>query len=643
MEIIVFYNFYTSTKTTIHNLIKENLQTDILNLSHYLNKTFHPGSINSVASHIDNILVINNAIRDIHILDDKDKLIYHPTTRYGNQHAFDTNCLPIAKIMQSDILNNQCFEFQLKFYNNLDPYHYKVKIYLDSEYIHNILIEEAKKIFLLFLIVSLVSVAFLIFIEKIYIIIPLEQLRRYAYYSEYPPKNFFISELESIRYSLQITFERLKREQENLYTLSTKDPLSGLYNRLSLKEKVEWLISKAQRDGDQFALIFLDLDNFKNINDSRGHTFGDKVLLHVSKVLLNAVRENDIVARLGGDEFVIVLPKFENEAQITEVAQRIKEELSKTYNINDINESITASMGITIFPKDGKEFTTLLKNADIAMYKSKDLGKNNYHFFTQGLDKIVQDKITMHRLMEKALQNNHFELFYQPKVDIQTNKIVSCEALIRLHDPVKGIIAPDKFIPLAEESDFIIKLGDWIIKEACKQLREWSQTQLADVKISINVSSRQLNADIVQTLIENLRNIDDKKLDLEITESVFLDDFKTKLKVIKQLKRFGITFSLDDFGTGYSSLSYLKNIPFSTLKIDKAFIDELKSKQGKSFVNMIIGIANDLEMDVVAEGVETQEQLSYLKAAKCEMYQGYLCSKPLPPKEFEELFASDKC
>jgi diguanylate cyclase (GGDEF)-like protein len=637
-EAVVSYDFYISTQKTTQTLIKKNIQTDILNLNHYLNKNFHPDQINTVASHIDNLIVINRTILDIHIYDDNKNLAYHPNIRFDNKHPSDDNCLPVAKIMQSDLLKNQCFTFHLKFYKNLQPIYYTVKIYLDSGYINTILTQEAKRIGLIFVIASLIAASFLMFILKKFIIKPLEQLRRFAYYSQYSPKNFFIKEIESIRYSLEITFERLKREQDNLYRLSTKDPLSGLYNRLSLTEKVEWLITKAQREKRRFALIFLDLDNFKNINDSHGHIFGDKVLLHISKVLLNIVRENDIVSRLGGDEFVIVLSDFEHEEQITEVATRIKKELNKTFTIDDQSEHITASMGITIYPDDANEFTTLLKNADIAMYKSKDLGKNNYYFFTEGLNTIVQEKIAMQKLIEKALSNNQFELFYQPKVDIKSNKIVSCEALIRLIDPINGIIPPDKFIPVAEESDMILKLGDWIIKEACRQLDSWSQTQLKDVKISVNVSSKQLNNDFLKTITTNVSVQNIPKLDMEITESVFLDNFEKKLQIIEQIKDMGITFSLDDFGTGYSSLSYLKNIPFSTLKIDKAFIDDLESKQGKSFVNMIVGIADDLDMNIVAEGVETEEQLEYLKSVNCEMYQGYLCSKPLPAKEFEELF-----
>jgi diguanylate cyclase (GGDEF)-like protein len=491
----------------------------------------------------------------------------------------------------------------------------------------------------MFLITAFIFAVLLWILFKAYIITPLEKLRQYAYYSENPPQNFFIKEIESIRYSLSITFNRLKREQEELYNLSTKDPLSGLYNRLSLVEKLNWLISKAQRDKNEFAIIFLDLDNFKNINDSKGHEFGDKILLHISQVLLQATRDNDIVSRLGGDEFVVVLPEFTNENKIIEIAQRLKEKLSTPFKIDDEDYQITASMGIAIYPKDGDSVQTLLKNADIAMYKSKELGKNNFQFFTSAINKAVQERIHMQRIIKDALKNNYFKLFYQPKVDIKTNKIVGCEALIRLIDPIEGLISPYKFITIAEENMSIIPLGEWIIQEAVSQIKKWEHTPLRDIKVSINLSGIQFqDPELLQKIQKYTQDIDRNKFDIELTESVLIDNFDERLNIIKDIKKLGISLSLDDFGTGYSSLSYLKDIPFDTLKIDKSFIDNLYTKNDLTFVNMIIGIAEDLNLDVVAEGVETQEQLRLLKEINCELYQGYLCSKPVPAKEFEELF-----
>jgi EAL domain-containing protein (putative c-di-GMP-specific phosphodiesterase class I) len=272
------------------------------------------------------------------------------------------------------------------------------------------------------------------------------------------------------------------------------------------------------------------------------------------------------------------------------------------------------------------------------MYRSKALGKNNFHFFTKNLDKVIQEKVAMQKIMLDALENHYFKLYYQPKVDIKTGKITSCEALIRLIDPVHGLIPPDKFINLAEENNFIIQLGEWIIQESARQILAWKGTPLEGIKVSINVSAKQFNdKKFVEKLSIYTRDIDKNSLDIELTESVFVNDFDEKFNDITQIKNLGFTLSLDDFGTGYSSLSYLKNIPFDTIKIDKTFIDDLEHAQDKNFVVMIINIAKTLNLEIVAEGVETQEQLEILKEMDCDIYQGYLCSKPLPSEEFEQL------
>jgi diguanylate cyclase (GGDEF)-like protein len=348
---------------------------------------------------------------------------------------------------------------------------------------------------------------------------------------------------------------------------------------------MNWLISKSQRDNSQFAVIFIDLDNFKNINDTRGHEFGDVVLQKVSSTILKAVRDNDIVARFGGDEFVVLIPNITNETPVIEVVQRIKKHLLTPIEHEGFSYIVTASIGIAFYPKDGKDASTLLKNADIAMYKSKELGRNKYHFFTEKLNDVIQEKMFIQRLMVDALEKGHFHLYYQPKVDITTKKIVSCEALIRLIDPHHGLIPPNKFISIAEENGFIVLLGKWILQEAAKQIKKWQNTPLANIQVSINVSSVQFQEKhFLEYLQEVAQEIDPRLLDLEITESVLMDNIEESLKTIDTIKNIGITFSLDDFGTGYSSLSYLKKIPFNTIKIDKSFIDDLENAQDKAFV-----------------------------------------------------------
>ncbi|WP_151900662.1 putative bifunctional diguanylate cyclase/phosphodiesterase [Sulfurimonas hydrogeniphila] len=642
LEGYIFYNFFENSKETISKLLQTSIQTDVLNLKHFMEKNLKQKDINFIASHIDNIIIINPTVKDIHILDSNKNIIYHANIRYENHNHSTQKCLPISKITNTNIFKQQCYSFSIKTFHGLQAKYYYANVYIDEAYTHGLIAQQIRKILVAFLVSAFVFILFLWILSKIYIITPLEKLRQYAYYSRNPPKNFFVKEIESIRYSLNMTFKRLQQEQEELYNLSTKDPLSGLYNRLSLIEKINWLIAKSKRDKKEFAIIFLDLDNFKNINDSKGHAFGDKILLHIAQVLLKTTRENDIVARLGGDEFVVILPDFTNENTIIEIAQRLKEKLSLPFRIEDEEYQITASMGIAIYPKDGRDVQTLLKNADIAMYKSKELGKNNFQFFTNAINKAVQEKIHMQQIIKDALQHNHFKLYYQPKVDIKTKKIVGCEALIRLIDPVEGIIPPYRFIGIAEENRTIIPLGEWIIQEAVAQIKKWEQTPLKNIKISVNLSAVQFqDPKLLQKIQKYTQDIDRSKFDIELTESVLIQHFKERLNIIKNIKKLGITLSLDDFGTGYSSLSYLKDIPFDTLKIDKAFIDNIYTKDDLTFINMIVGIADDLHLNVVAEGVETKEQLKLLEEINCKEYQGYLCSKPVPPKEFEKLFSLD--
>ena len=635
---LLFYDFYLKQREITQELIKTNLQSAALSLNHFLRKNFDPSEIGNIVSQLDSRIITNKAISSIKIVDENNHVIY-TSQQLEKSIDKDEKCQPITNIMKSNLSNVSCYDFKIKYYHGLQAHFYRVIIGLNKEYIAQLQTQEAKRMLGISLVFTLFFFILIYFLLEKFMITPLESLRTYAYYSEYSPQKFLIKEFESIRYSLEMTFKRLRTEQENLYNLSTKDPLTGLYNRNDLKSQVQRIIASAKRHNNHFAIIFLDLDNFKNINDSVGHHFGDIILTKVATVLRTAIRENDVPARIGGDEFLIVLPEIENERSVIEVVQRIKEQLSKPIIMENERYNVTVSMGVALYPKDGEDFNTLLKNADIAMYEAKELGKNNYQFFTNKLNKSVQEKIKMQSLLSDALQNNYFQLFYQPKVDINTQTIVGCEALIRLVDPYEGIISPDRFIPLAEETGMIIPLGEWIVKEACEQIQKWQQTSLKNIKLSINVSGLQLeDRNFFEMLQSNIACIESAKLDIELTESVLIQDFAEKITLLHKIKELGVTLSLDDFGTGYSSLSYLRDIPFDTLKIDKSFIDSME--ENKIFINMIIGIAEDLHLNVVAEGVETQEQLAYLKGMSCEMYQGYLCSKPLPAKEFETLFQS---
>jgi len=641
---MIFGEFFKEAKNSTQKLLEENIQATVLNLKHFLDKNLKKDNINQITAYLDNNINGNSLIKDLHIVDAKHKRVIYSTDRDTFAQHPNTNCVPISKIIDSEIFSQQCYSFSIKLFDQFEPYYYQSYVYLDKKYLDSLLQNQINKYTVMFIGYGLLFIIIIWLLLKKFLVNPLEELRQFAYYQTNTPKEFFIQELESIRYSLNLTFKRLQKEQEELFKLSTKDSLSGLYNRLSLMEKIEWLIAKGERSNDEFALLFLDLDDFKNINDTQGHEFGDKILRHVSQILLDCVRDNDIVSRLGGDEFVIILPELKDNKTILEVLKRIQAKLAEPITFGSYSYTVTVSIGITIYPKDGRDATTLLKHADIAMYKAKALGKNNFHFFTENLNEEIQSKIHMQHLIEEGIKKEYFKLYYQPKVDIQTHKIVGCEALIRLFDPKKGMVPPNQFISIAEDSGLIVPLGEWIIKEAVKQIKTWKNTPFEHIKLSINVSGIQFqNPHFITSLRNAVSQIDTGKLDIELTESVLMNDFDEKFAKINAIKKLGISLSLDDFGTGYSSLSYLKRIPFDTLKIDKSFIDDLEKETDKSFVNMIIGIADDLHMEVVAEGVESKEQLEYLASIGCEQYQGYYCSKPLPVEEFEEFFLSREC
>ena len=643
VEAALFVNFYKDSKSNIASMVKESIQTKILTLRHFLERNMHIDNANSITAYLDNAVSTSKFINDIHIVTSDHKVIYATDRDKIEKHP-NVSCISIVNIAQADVFSQRCYSFPLRLFKGLKPYYYQVYIYVDAPYLDSLLDEQIRRYLIYFLIFGVFFTLIVWFVFKVIVITPLEKLRQYAYYSTKPPQPFLISEIESIRYSLMMTFKRLKKEQEELYKLSTQDSLSGLYNRLSLFDKVNWLIAQSQREKKRFALVFIDLDDFKNINDTRGHDFGDKVLQQVSQMLLESVRENDIVARFGGDEFVVVLTDIEDDITIVNVLERIRQMFAKPIEIEGSSYSITASMGIAIYPKDGEDISTLLKNADIAMYTSKNEGKNTYHFFTESLNKLIEEKVHISKLMREGLQKGYFELYYQPKVEIETDRIVGCEALIRLHDPKGGIIPPDKFIPIAESDGFIVPLGEWIIEEATRQIQKWERSELKEIKVSINISGLQFHdANLFKTLQDGLALIKPENLDIELTESVLMRDFEEKVELIERIKGLGVSFSLDDFGTGYSSLSYLKKIPFDTIKIDKSFIDDLQKPKEGEFVRLIINIAKNLDLEVVAEGVETKEQLDLLKKMECDIYQGYLCSKPLPASEFEELFKSHKC
>ncbi|OPJ57568.1 ABC transporter substrate binding protein [Clostridium chromiireducens] len=430
---------------------------------------------------------------------------------------------------------------------------------------------------------------------------------------------------------------KLKENQLEINDLAFYDSITKLPNRVSLYDTVPKIINSAIN----FTMFFVDLDNFKIINDSFGHSAGDKLLVLVTQ-RLNSMTKNEFTAfRLGGDEFIIIYKGLNDKKNIEDIADKILYKISQPYKIDDNYFYISASIGITSYPENGNDLSELLKNADTAMYKSKESGKNKYTFFNAAMGEDTLKKINLHNNLQNAIKNNEFILYYQPITDVISGKIVGMEALIRWFNPKEGLISPDKFIAAAEESGQIIEIGTWVIKNACHFAKELLNKGHRDFYISVNVSAVQLiqkNFKDVLFSIINETGILPENLMLEITESVFMESFHDMSTLFSDIRERGVKIALDDFGCGYSSLTYLKNLPMDSIKIDKSFIDDILSTNEKNcIVGLIITLMKQLEFKVIAEGIEQKEQLEYIKKYKCDYFQGYLISKPVTKDQILEL------
>ena len=438
---------------------------------------------------------------------------------------------------------------------------------------------------------------------------------------------------------LSETISARKRIEELAYT----DALTGLPNRLMFTERIEFAISLAERDHSHFALLFIDLDRFKHINDSLGHMFGDRVLIEVAERIKDCLRQVDTAARLGGDEFLVLLHKTDGRgAEIT--ARRILDRLSQPFQLDEMSFSITCSIGIVLFPDDGKTMDDLIKNADSAMYHVKERGRAGFRFYQRQMNVGLLSRMKLDHAMRQALlaqdQQHGFRLHYQPQVCIHDGTIFGAEALLRWRAPELGEVPPGQFIPVAEESGLIVRIGNWVLDEAIRQCATWNAKGLSLI-IAINVSALQFQqADFVDGVARALgdHGLPPHQLELELTESILIHEVDDTMRRLEALAALGIRLAIDDFGTGYSSLSYLKRFPIHKLKIDRSFVNDLPDDEGDAaIVNAIIHMAGAMRLTVIAEGVETESQRDFLVSAGCDEYQGYLCSPALDPLAFEEL------
>lgn len=436
-----------------------------------------------------------------------------------------------------------------------------------------------------------------------------------------------------------------KAMTQKMAHLAQHDFLTNLPNRVLLNDRIAQAISLAKRHGTRLAILFLDLDNFKHINDSLGHATGDKLLQSVAKQLTASVRDSDTVSRQGGDEFVILIAEDRYAQDAALVADKILAALSMAHSISQYELHVTTSIGISIYPNDGEDAETLIKNADTAMYQAKEKGRNNYQFFKHDMNVRAVERQMIESNLRHALERQEFRLHYQPKVNLDTGMIIGSEALLRWQHPQWGLMLPDRFINIAEDFGLIVPIGRWVLREACLQAKRWEAEKLIPGSVAVNISALEFRH---KHFVEGVRSVlhetglNARCLQLEITESVLMRDAESSTSILEQLKDMDVQLAVDDFGTGYSSLSYLNQFPIDVIKIDQSFVQDIGSPNGNGvIVGAVIAMGNSLKQKVVAEGVENHAQMAFLKERRCDEGQGYFFSRPLAADEFAKLLAEN--
>jgi diguanylate cyclase (GGDEF)-like protein len=448
--------------------------------------------------------------------------------------------------------------------------------------------------------------------------------------------------VRAMHYSIERKAYQVQLEHQANY-----DTLTGLPNRNLLNDRLRQAVY-GKRTPKNTAVVFMDLDHFKFVNDSLGHSVGDKLLKGMSERLRSVLREGDTVGRVGGDEFVIILNGQSNEEVIFRAMQRIAARVAEPITIEGKELYVTCSAGISLYPQDGEDVDTLLKNADAAMYRAKEHGRNNFQFYTSEMNERVNERLQMENALRRALERQEFLLHYQQKIDVKTGALVGAEALVRWMHPEWGLVRPARFIPLAEETGLIVQLGEWVLHEACRQARTWLDQGFDPGVVSVNLSARQFRQEglvrMVSRILEDT-GVEPAGLEVELTESMVMHNVEAAIATLQGLKSLGVTLSVDDFGTGYSSLSYLKNLPIDTLKIDRSFVREIGAGAGEDegvLAQAIISLGHSLHLKVIAEGVETDAQLRFLKRHGCDQVQGFLYGEPLPPMGYARMLEKAK-
>ncbi|MFC5299784.1 putative bifunctional diguanylate cyclase/phosphodiesterase [Azospira restricta] len=439
--------------------------------------------------------------------------------------------------------------------------------------------------------------------------------------------------------------QSVRQAEQNLRHLAHVDPVTGLANRNAFNERLEFAIDEAASFDENVAMLLLDLDNFKQVNDTLGHQAGDELLRMVAQRILRSLRRDDIVARLGGDEFAVILKGLSARSEATQVCAKLIESIGQPFPIEGQDFFVTASIGVAFFPEDAEDSRTLIRNADTAMYQAKVAGKNVFELFVPAMNLNVKKRVSLESSLRGALQGGELALHYQPKVDLMRRRVLGFEALLRWHSPEHGNVSPADFIPIAEDSGLIVPIGEWVITQALNDLRRWNDGRRDKLHVAVNLSTRQLRVDDITRRIAQLIAdcaVPADWLELELTESMVMENVHAQIETFQQLQALGVKLAIDDFGTGYSSMSYLKRLPIDTLKIDRSFVGDLpKDQNDLAIATAIIALAHSLGLTVIAEGIETTAQAEALLNLGCDLGQGYLFARPMPAAQVAQYLAAN--
>ncbi|MFQ5879807.1 MAG: putative bifunctional diguanylate cyclase/phosphodiesterase, partial [Dehalococcoidia bacterium] len=453
-------------------------------------------------------------------------------------------------------------------------------------------------------------------------------------------------ELARLGKALNRMMATVEERTETIRHLAYHDALTGLPNRALFQDRFTVAVAQARRNKEGLAVMSLDLDRFKLVNDTLGHGVGDRLLQNVAQRLGGLVREGDTIARLGGDEFLLLLPGIVRAEDAAKMGGKILEAISVPFHLDGTELHTTTSIGISLFPDDGKDLEALLMNADAAMYRAKEQGRNRYQLYTPAVGVEVYERLALENALRQALVRQELVVHYQPVANVNTGEIIATEALVRWQHPERGLLFPAEFIPLAEETGLIVPLGEWVLHIACAQNKAWQDAGLSPLRVAVNLSARQFQQpDLVEMVARVLKetHLDPHLLELEITEGTAMQNLASTIAVLHDLREMGVRIAIDDFGAGYSSLSYLKNLPVDALKIDRSFVCDLTTDPSDAAIAAaVIAMAHTLDLKVVAEGVENEDQLAFLRRRQCDRFQGYLLAKPMPAKALQPMLAQDK-